>query len=266
MEERAPTYCIPADGVRCRGCRWDEETGCCYRPDCDALFTPRALRQQQREWVRDPRPQLIVAAGPERSGSTWLYSAVRLLFHHARKPLDAYWLKRVTDAALDARGAGCPGAPHVLVKTHAWSEAWDLRRATHVFVTHRDLRQARGGSVLASYRRVGWAHDLPFGYVEDHMRWKDVAEVDIAFEDIVARPEALLEDLATRMGLHGLVDYHQVQREIAALPVPTRCVDPVTQLWPEHCSRPGVRARLDEATTRRLVQQHPSFFELYDYT
>lgn len=32
--------------------------------------------------------------------------AVRLLFQHARKPLDAYWLKDITDAALDARGVG----------------------------------------------------------------------------------------------------------------------------------------------------------------
>jgi hypothetical protein len=148
---------------------------------------------------------------------------VRLLFQHACKPLDAYWLKNITDAALDARGvgghaaervgeallrrrrrregytipfclfpthataaAGKPGAHHVLLKTHAWSDAFQLERATHgagiwgrggiqrvpapsqqmlsihtptrlvhwlltVFVTHRDLRQ-----VLASFRRMTW--------------------------------------------------------------------------------------------------------------
>lgn len=32
--------------------------------------------------------------------------AVRLIFEHAEQPLDAYWLTRVTDSALDARGAG----------------------------------------------------------------------------------------------------------------------------------------------------------------
>ena len=130
----------------------------CFRNDCDALFTPAHLRQQQREWPADPRPQLIITAGPERSGSTWLYNAggwaacraalraaccartccsrtcccctssctavllllllcahpacpppcaaVRLLFQHARKPLDAYWVKDVTDTALDARRVG----------------------------------------------------------------------------------------------------------------------------------------------------------------
>lgn len=31
---------------------------------------------------------------------------VRLLFQHARRPLDAYWLKEVTNSALDERGVG----------------------------------------------------------------------------------------------------------------------------------------------------------------
>ena len=89
----SPTVCIPADGVHCRGCRWDTATATCSRPDCPALFTPPALREQQRGWARDPQPQLVVAAGPERSGSTFLYNGLRLLFQHARKPCDAYWLK-----------------------------------------------------------------------------------------------------------------------------------------------------------------------------
>ena len=111
---------------------------------------------------------------------------VRLLFQHARQPLDAYWLRvrpaaarttawagralhafqacsllaasgcllalpalsnrhsqEITDAALDARGAGAPGGRHLLVKTHEWSGGWRLGRATSILVTHRDLRQAR---------------------------------------------------------------------------------------------------------------------------
>lgn len=34
------------------------------------------------------------------------------------------------------------------------------------------------------------------------MRWREVAEADLAFEDIIGRPEAVLADLAARMGLH----------------------------------------------------------------
>jgi pimeloyl-ACP methyl ester carboxylesterase len=66
-----------------------------------------------------------------------------------------------------AAPAGQPGRPHVLVKTHGWSAGWDVARAAHVLLTHRDLRD-----VVASYRRMGWAADLKRGYVEDHMRWR----------------------------------------------------------------------------------------------
>lgn len=89
----SPSFCIPADGVHCRGCRWDTGIATCTRPDCPALFTPPALREQQRGWARDAQPQLVIAAGPERSGSTFLYNGLRLLFQHARKPCNAYWLR-----------------------------------------------------------------------------------------------------------------------------------------------------------------------------
>ena len=53
------------------------------------------------------------------------------------------------------------------MKTHAWSDDWDPKAATHIFLTHRDLR-----GVLASYQRVGWAFDISQAYVKEHMRWR----------------------------------------------------------------------------------------------
>ena len=54
----------------------------------------------------------VYHAGPERSGSTWLFNAVRLLFEDAQEPLDAFWVTHLTDAALDARGCGaCCSSP-----------------------------------------------------------------------------------------------------------------------------------------------------------
>ena len=63
-------------------------------------------------------------------------------------------------------GAGRAGGPHVLVKTHGWSDGWARGRAAHVLLTHRDLR-----GVVASYRRMGWAPNVKPGYVADHLRW-----------------------------------------------------------------------------------------------
>lgn len=60
-------------------------------------------------------------------------------------------------------------APHVLIKTHCWSDDWDPNAYPDVkiFLTHRDLR-----GVVASYMRLGWAFDVPSSYVADHQRWQ----------------------------------------------------------------------------------------------
>lgn len=55
---------------------------------------------------------------------------------------------------------------HVIIKTHQWSDAWEVTQADHIFLTHRDLQ-----GVVASYRRVGWAFNIPDSYVKEHQRW-----------------------------------------------------------------------------------------------
>ena len=45
----------------------------------------------------------ISAAGPERSGSTWLFNAVRILLKHAHVPYDPYWITTLTTEKLQQR-------------------------------------------------------------------------------------------------------------------------------------------------------------------
>jgi hypothetical protein len=59
-------------GVHCKGCKWDPKRKLCFKNDCAALFTPADLREEQNGWPTAAQPQLIITAGPERSGSTWL--------------------------------------------------------------------------------------------------------------------------------------------------------------------------------------------------
>ena len=56
---------------------------------------------------------------------------------------------------------------HVVIKSHCWSDKWDLKQANFIFLTHRDLQ-----GVVASYRRVGWAFDIPDSYVREHQQWR----------------------------------------------------------------------------------------------
>ena len=55
----------------------------------------------------------------------------------------------------------------MVIKTHCWSNQWDSKQADHIFLTHRDLQ-----GVVASYRRVGWAFNIPDSYVEEHQQWQ----------------------------------------------------------------------------------------------
>jgi len=45
---------------------------------------------------------------------------VRLLYEDAREPLDAFWITRLTDAALDERGCGA-GPALKQERSPAWS-------------------------------------------------------------------------------------------------------------------------------------------------
>lgn len=49
---------------------------------------------------------LLFYAGPERSGSTWLFNAIRLLYQDAKEPLDPFWITSLSAEALSQRGAG----------------------------------------------------------------------------------------------------------------------------------------------------------------
>ncbi|CAI7817878.1 unnamed protein product [Closterium sp. NIES-54] len=107
-------------------------------------------------------PRLIVCAGPERSGSTWLFNAVRLLLAHSGQLALSYWLHSISASKLRARGltplrscrpggegrgegggggsaelggrgdgegvrmdGGEWGGVSVVVKTHEWVEGWE---------------------------------------------------------------------------------------------------------------------------------------------
>lgn len=56
---------------------------------------------------------------------------------------------------------------HVVIKTHQWSDAWEVKQVDHIFLTHRDLQ-----GVVASYRRLGWASDILDSYVDEHQKWR----------------------------------------------------------------------------------------------
>ncbi|CAI7732689.1 unnamed protein product [Closterium sp. NIES-53] len=170
-------------------------------------------------------PRLIVCAGPERSGSTWLFNAVRLLLAHSGQLALSYWLHSISASKLRARGltplrscrpggegrgegggggsaelggrgdgegvrmdGGEWGGVSVVVKTHEWVEGWEVGEWSGVvLLTERDVC-----GVADSYLRVGWLpHSMPRikahlqSYLHDHQRWKQHAAAVIPLASIM---------------------------------------------------------------------------------
>eukprot|EP00931_Biecheleriopsis_adriatica_P006770 TRINITY_DN108129_c0_g1_i1.p1 TRINITY_DN108129_c0_g1~~TRINITY_DN108129_c0_g1_i1.p1 ORF type:complete len:401 (-),score=79.31 TRINITY_DN108129_c0_g1_i1:177-1379(-) len=252
----------------------------CNGSDCHVECDRRHLepREQQRgSWSSLADSHLVLCAGPERSGSTWLYNAIRLLHLEAKVPCDSYWLARLTEAKLQERLAAQPPAV-VLVKTHEWFPDYDtfIHRAKHVVLTHRDLR-----GVIASYRRVKWEVAIPDAYVHEHMEWQRRCTLDLAYEDIMRRGSEVLKRLAEHLGL--TVPEAGVRAVHAELKDLTRrhsrnVMCQVTKLWPDHRSLEAERlqgradAPMHELNALRdpeyadvLNSRFKEFQELYGY-
>jgi len=196
----------------------------------------------------------VLCAGPERSGSTWLYNAVRLLHLEAKVPCDSYWIARLTEEKLRERLAAQPPAV-VCVKTHEWFPEYEafVGLARHVVLTHRDLR-----GVCASYRRVKWAIGIPDAYVAEHMQWRRRCTLDLAYEDVVRGGEQTLQRLAEHLGLPvDSAAVSAVNSELLGLrrSHSGNAVCQVTKLWPDHVSGSTRRLQGQEAASSSALNE-----------
>lgn len=211
--------------------------------DCDGSncsITCERRHLESREQMRGRWPQLeknhvVICAGPERSGSTWLYNAIRLLHLKAKVPCDSYWLSRLSRENLEERLRAKPAAV-VLVKTHEWFEHYPdfIHMAKHVFLTHRDLR-----GVVASYRRVKWGLAIPDAYVAEHWEWVKRCSLDLSYEQIMRNALVPLKAIAERLNFNLTQEqFEEVHEDLQELKR-SHCgnaVCQVTKLWPDHRS------------------------------
>ena len=212
--------------------------------DCDAsncCISCERRHLESREQMRGSWPPLqrnhvVICAGPERSGSTWLYNAVRLLHLKAKVPCDSYWIGQLNREKLEERLRAQPLAV-VLVKTHEWFANYPefIDMAKHIFLTHRDLR-----GVVASYRRVKWELALSDAYVAEHMEWRKRCSLDLSYEEMMRNALVPLQAIAERLGFHlSQEQLAEVQSDLLQLKR-SHCgnaVCQVTKLWPDHRSR-----------------------------
>eukprot|EP00931_Biecheleriopsis_adriatica_P075366 TRINITY_DN49247_c0_g1_i1.p1 TRINITY_DN49247_c0_g1~~TRINITY_DN49247_c0_g1_i1.p1 ORF type:complete len:382 (+),score=47.77 TRINITY_DN49247_c0_g1_i1:28-1173(+) len=166
------------------------------------------------------RPLLIVCSGGMRTGSTWTFNAVRLLFRWARQALDSYYLHNVNDE--DSLLARMSAGAHVLVKTHPWSKVL-AQHADFIISTRRDLQ-----GVARSLACIGWTSEgaalgeasKQYTFHESH--WLRVSDLVIDYDSVQHQPLAVLQALTQLMGLAVTeAGLQAVLAHVSELPDPT---------------------------------------------
>lgn len=281
-------------------CLQFENTKWCTNGECEYRHLSQSEKELRQSKVGKTLKQypflnefdeskLIIAAGPERSGSTWLYNAIRLLFLHSNQCIDSYWIHAVTkdkivkrlqaSNTMDQDSKQNEQCQHLLIKTHQYpftdnnklSDILNLKPI--IIITHRNLN-----NVILSYQRVGWSSSLPYNYVSDHLKWQKITSLDLGFEDMMKDQVNALNIIAQHIGLlkqdikddklskqwvnHVLIELNNLKA-----PINKYGPDNITKLWPSHIGSKTTSSdnKLDKKTQQEIAEKYGEFIKLYGY-
>lgn len=206
--------------------------------------------------------RVYIIAGPERSGTSWLFNAVRLLLVHEDAPFgpaDSYRLNHITKKDLETRLIEANGRPLVVrtmrIPDSDWAEDLDLEGHGYmVFVSHRDLRD-----VIDDCLSIGWMkHDLGVilsrlkTYMTAYEYWRALARGDFRYESTHNEPVEQIKHLARIMDIESEHAEH-IAREINSLR-PGQAIGPdqVTKMWPAQRVIEASRANGDDEIEKTI--------------
>lgn len=178
------------------------------------------------------RQRVIVIATAPRTGSTWVYNAVRFLLEQAGIDVYATWYEHY-------RGVEGSSAQTHVVKVHEKNEL--TFPYDYLITTTRDLPER-----LASLIRMGWLakekkalQSVAERTTDAERLWHELADLIVDFDLISRRPERAILEIAHVLDVPCSVPAaRQVIAQIKALQQPDRNQkhDPLTLLHPGHQS------------------------------
>ncbi|CAF3594389.1 unnamed protein product [Rotaria sordida] len=244
---------------------------------CHALCNYRHQTEEEKQAIEKYRESLrlklstkksnrfgavYIIAGPERSGASWLFNAVRLLLIHQDSPFgpaDSYRLNHITKNDIETRLIEACGRPLVVrtmrIPDSNWAE--NLDQSGHgyiVFVSHRDLRD-----VIDDCLTIGWMkHDIGVilsrlkAYMIAYEYWRSIAKGDFRYESIHNEPVEQIKHLARLMGIESIHAEH-ISKEINSLR-PGQAIGPdqVTKMWPAQRVIEASRANGDDKDDKEM--------------
>lgn len=206
---------------------------------------------------------LYLIAGMNRSGSTWLFNATRLLLRHAGAPdLAAGWIDD-RDALLQHQTP--------LIKVHLYDPTL-LRQPFVVLTSHRDLRDVAAS--MARKFAIEPTMDMVHFYFEQYRLWADHAQFDMRYETMRADPLAEVHRVAAALDVP--LDLATAQRIVAEIDASTNAIqadsrgyDPVSLLHDQHITdgRPGSwREQIGIELADRIYETYAAWMQAEGYS
>ena len=112
-------------------------------------------------------PNIILSAGMQRSGSTWLYNAARLLLSddpQISKSLSCCWVEDLDKV---------PDEKYILIKIHEF-ESEIVQKSNFVFYSYRDIRD----SLASGVRKFSWVPTVEMAghLIDQYKSWVEVSD------------------------------------------------------------------------------------------
>ena len=199
--------------------------------------------------AKTPSPQkTILVAGIHRSGSTWVYNAVRLLLIERGTPFLSAWI-----ADYDRANP----APIHLVKAHHLAEV-----TFEPDITLTTLR--RRIESVASLVRIGWVKDIPAEIVKADKRlerlyndWNARTDLETAYSDILQTPAAAVARIAECLGFDmRQATYDRIAQDLLEQKSPkSDTYDKVTLIHPNHRNPKG-HDSAEITRIRKILQEN----------
>jgi len=256
-----------------------------------AIVEYRSLQESSGGKKRNKLGPVFIIAGMERSGTSWLYNAIRLLLlrdHSPWGPADCYRLNHITKSDIETRLTEADGRPLVIrtmrIPDSDWNENLDrVCNGQSVFVAHRDLRD-----VIDNCLAIGWMkHDLNQiitrlkSYTDAFEYWKAIAIGDFRYEDVIQNPVDQLKHLARLMNVSS--DHSEkISKEIISLrpgmavgPDQVTKMAPIQRVVSTHGDNgeleqtilviPETVAKLSDIERKKIRDSFESFHDRYGY-
>lgn len=215
-------------------------------------------KKNQPEIKASAQPRLILVAGLNRSGSTWLYNCIRLILQTQHDNVYSCWIKDYI--------ASDPAGVH-LVKIHEPDDNL-TKRTDEIYTSRRDIREIAG-----SMMRMGWLEpadiwsylDAITNYV--HPFWFKNAKMEIDYSEINQATRLLVEKIGHSLGIHLDVLQSQAICDQLNQLRPSDQYDHTTQLHPNHISpnKPDYKEQLGAEKIDQITDRYQDWLKRFGY-